>query len=277
MRLALHSVILGGDLSFEQQLEVARDAGYEGLDFSLSALAQLSDPLEPFTRYGVAPSAWGMPVRWQDTEAIFADDLASLRALCRVAQAIDSPRCMTWMPPAVSGDPADYRAFMVTRFRRIAEVLEPFAIRFGLEWIGPWHARQSGNICVYTLPDTLKLLEDIAMPNVGLMLDSWHWYMAGGTLCELEALRPEQIVHVHFVDAPDKPYEEQQDMHRAVPGEGIIDLVGFVRALDTIGGSVEIFGDSLRQLEPLESAAKVKAACDRVLCQASAAPAPDCP
>jgi sugar phosphate isomerase/epimerase len=273
MRLALNGLILGGAPDFETQLQIARDTGYAGLDVGIMAFEGRDNPREILDRYGVEAAAWGLPVRWQAETAVFNEDLVTLRRLCEVAVAVDCPRCCTWMPPTTPGNPREFRQLMVERFREIAQVMEPYGVRFGLEWIGPWHTRQSGNIVVYTLPDTLNLIEDIDMPNMGLLLDSWHWFMAGGTVCELEALQPEQIVHVHFVDAPDKAYEYQRDDQRAIPGEGIIPLVGFVGALNKIGytdfGSVEIFGQELPKLPPMEAAAKVKAACDRILAEAA--------
>jgi len=272
MRLSLHTVILAGPPDLEGQLAVARDAGYEGLDIGIDEVAALPDAREPFERYGIEPASWMLPVRWQGNENEFAEDLDTLPRICQTAQVINCPRCVTYIPPTVPGDPDEFRSLVVRRFGQMADIMGEYGVRFGLEWIGPWHARQEGNIFIYTMPDILDLVADIGRPNVGLLLDSWHWYMAGGTICELEQLKPEQIVHVHFVDAPDRPYEEQRDGEREIPGQGIIDLVGFVRALNKIGYAdfavVEVFGDELPKLPPLEAATKVKVACDAILAEA---------
>ena len=74
-------------------------------------------------------------------------------------------------------------------------------------------------------------------PNVGLLLDCWHWYTSHGTLDDLKRLTAEQVVYVHVNDAPAGiPVDEQQDMVRALPGEtGVIDIVGFLQTLRAIG------------------------------------------
>jgi sugar phosphate isomerase/epimerase len=74
-------------------------------------------------------------------------------------------------------------------------------------------------------------------PNVGLLLDCWHWYTSHGTLEELHTLRPEQVVYVHVNDAPSGiPVDEQLDHVRALPGEtGVIDIAGFLGVLQSIG------------------------------------------
>ncbi len=273
MKLALNGLILGGQPDLQTRLAIAREAGYEGLDIAIDEIAALPDRREPFDRHGVEPASWALPIPWQDDSATFNANLATLRRACQAAQAAGCLQCMTWLPPTVPGDPSQFRRMVVERFRQIADVMADYDVRFGIEWIGPWHTRQEGNIFIYTMSQTLELVGEIDRPNVGLLLDSWHWFMAGGTIAEIEALKPQQVVHVHFVDAPDKPYEQQRDNEREIPGHGIIDLVGFVKALDKIGyrgfGSVEIFGDRLPQLPPLEAARKVKAACDEVIAQAA--------
>ena len=74
-------------------------------------------------------------------------------------------------------------------------------------------------------------------PNVGLLLDCWHWYTSGGTLDELGRLEPERVVYVHVNDAPTGiPVDEQVDNVRALPGEtGVIPIAPFLGALREIG------------------------------------------
>ncbi len=55
-----------------------------------------------------------------------------------------------------------------------------------------------------------------------------------------------RIVTVHFDDAPNLPPEQIRDNERLLPGEGVINLTGFLQALQKIGYqdalSVEVFG-----------------------------------
>ena len=94
-------------------------------------------------------------------------------------------------------------------------------------------------------------------PNVGLLLDVWHWHHAGATTQDIVNAGRESIVHVHFNDAPNLPPEQIRDNQRLLPGEGVINLVGFLQALQTIGYtdalSVEVFG-RLKDVPPEEAA-----------------------
>ena len=71
--------------------------------------------------------------------------------------------------------------------------------------------------------------------HVGLLLDVWHWHHAGGTIQDILDAGKDRVVTVHFSDAPDLPPEQIRDNERLMPGEGVIDLVGFVKALHQIG------------------------------------------
>jgi sugar phosphate isomerase/epimerase len=87
---------------------------------------------------------------------------------------------------------------------------------------------------IYTLPETVALAKDAA-PNVGAILDVWHWHHSGGTIADILATDVSRIIHVHISDAKAMPPEDVRDNMRLMPGEGIIDLVGFLQALQKIG------------------------------------------
>src|SRR5262249_8583745 len=70
-------------------------------------------------------------------------------------------------------------------------------------------------------------------PNVGLLLDCWHWYTAHETADDLRALRGDDVVVVHVNDAPSGvQIDEQIDNKRALPGAtGVIDIKTFLSVL----------------------------------------------
>nr|WP_242066970.1 TIM barrel protein [Paenibacillus larvae] len=73
-------------------------------------------------------------------------------------------------------------------------------------------------------------IEAIDQRNVGLLLDTFHWYTNKETEEDLLKLRPDLIVHVHLNDVPDVPVEEVKDNERLYPGEGVIPLSLFLAA-----------------------------------------------
>jgi sugar phosphate isomerase/epimerase len=101
-------------------------------------------------------------------------------------------------------------------------------------------------------------------PNVGLLLDCWHWYTAVGAPADIRGLRAEDIVYVHVNDAPaGVAVEDQLDQVRRLPGAtGVIDIAGFLAALGAIGydGPVtpEPFDTSLAALPPDQACSRAR-------------------
>jgi sugar phosphate isomerase/epimerase len=89
----------------------------------------------------------------------------------------------------------------------------------------------------------MELVDAIGTGNVGLLLDSWHWYTSHGTVEELLQLSNKDIVHVHVNDAPSGiAVDQQMDNRRGLPvTTGVIDMKGFINAVVKIGydGPVE--------------------------------------
>jgi sugar phosphate isomerase/epimerase len=127
-----------------------------------------------------------------------------------------------------------------SRLAAVSAVLVKHDMRLGLEFLGPLQFRigRGGGPpptpFVYTLVDTVKLCE-ASGPNLGVTLDAWHWYHSGGSVADILATNPARIVHVHISDARAMPAEEVRDNMRWLAGEGVIDLVGFLRALEQVG------------------------------------------
>jgi sugar phosphate isomerase/epimerase len=127
--------------------------------------------------------------------------------------------------------------FHVERFTPIAAILGEHGIALGLEFLGPKTLRDEKQFpFVHTMAQMLELGAAIG-PNVGLLLDCWHWYTSGATLEDLRNLRAEQVVYVHLNDAPRGIERDAQiDLVRDLPAAtGVIDLAGFLQALQSIG------------------------------------------
>ena len=105
------------------------------------------------------------------------------------------------------------------------------------------------------IPDpatALAIVERCGRPNAGLMVDAWHVFRGSGDVEALGLIPGERIVGVQLDDAPTEaaPVALVETLEaRLVPGEGDIDLVALVRALDRIGSTapigVEVYSKAL--------------------------------
>ena len=137
-----------------------------------------------------------------------------------------------------------------------ADRLRAHGVRLGLEFVGPHHLRGRRYPFVWDIPQLLGLLDAIERDNVGVLLDSYHWYTTGQKMEELRLLSAERIVHVHINDAREAP-EAAHDQERLLPGEGAIDLRAFVAHLRAAGYSGSLSVEVLRKQAPTEPAAEV--------------------
>ncbi len=258
---------IGVQASLVEGIKLAKSVGFEGLEVDIREVAKhveekgLEEVKRLFEEAGVRPGGWILPLDWRGEEAAYREGLAQLPRLAEVALSIDSRRVPTWVLPF-----SDERPFKENfnwhrdRFEPIARLLTEHGCSLGLEFIGPKTSRARHRYeFIYTLDGMLELCEAIGTGNVGLLLDSWHWYTSRGTVEDLRRLRSSQVVYVHINDAPKGvPVDEQIDNLRCLPGEtGVIDLKGFLESLQAIGydGPVtpEPFSQKLRGMPALEA------------------------
>jgi sugar phosphate isomerase/epimerase len=231
--------------NLKEAIDVASAAGFEGVEFSIHEVADMVDRdgadtvRAMFSSAGLKPAGWGLPTDWRGDESKWQADLASLPRLAAVAKAIGCFRTMTWIMPCSNDRPMEEnRKFHVERFQPVSKILADHGCSFGLEFIGPKTLRDSQTYpFIHTMEEMLDMCAEIG-PNMGLLLDCWHWYTSGGTTDDIRDLcTPQNVVYVHVNDAPPGlPIDEQIDNKRALPGAtGVIDIRGFLMTLEQIG------------------------------------------
>jgi sugar phosphate isomerase/epimerase len=264
--------------NLQEAIAAAKLGGFQGVEFNPNEVAGLiaahgaNYVTDQFAAADIKPAEFGLPTDWRTSEENWRRGLEELPRQAKAAAAIGCFRTATWILPGDNDRPLEAnRRFHIERFKPIAHILADYGIHLGLEFIGPKTLRDSfTHPFIHTMAGMLAMGEEIG-PNVGLLLDCWHWYTSGGAVAELRALKPEQVVYVHVNDAPAGiAVEEQIDNVRALPGEtGVIDIVSFLHALRDMGydGPVtpEPFKQELRDLPSDEARVKmVGAAMDAI-------------
>jgi len=236
--LNIGAIGIGGEGAWEACLPLAQAAGFTGADIWLGLEDSPERTRELLAANGLRVGGTGVPFDFRGEQCAYDAGLAELPAFAARAAAVGCTRFTTWMPPY--SDTLPYKenfTFHVARLRPIAAVLAKHGCRLGLEFLGPKTSREGHKYpFIHTMEGMLELCEAVG-ENVGLLLDSWHWYTSLGTVNEILALRAEQVVYVHLNDAPAGiPVDRQQDLVRRLPGDtGVEDLPGFLNALRAIG------------------------------------------
>lgn len=248
---------LGKLESTEQFIELAAKYGFEAVDIDALALVEshsIDGARELLSKHGLVIGAIGLPVEWRGSEERFRADLPKLTQAAAAAAALGCTSCCTYVLPSTDLNAAHFMALATRRLRTCAQILGAYGIRLGLEFVGPHHLRTRWkHPFIWTVEETLDWIDAIGESNVGLLYDAYHWYTNGLTVADIEKLRPEQIVHVHINDAPDVPVEDVLDNGRVYPGEGVIDLAGFLQGLAKIGYKGAVSQEILTATPPTDS------------------------
>jgi sugar phosphate isomerase/epimerase len=269
---------IGIKMALPDALKLAAATGFEGLEFSIGEAADLAGQhgveyvKDLFARAGLRVGNWGCPVDFRRDDAAYQADLGKLPRLAHLAQQLGATRCATWMLP-FSDELRFVEHFdlMAGRLRPVARILADHGLRLGLEFVGPRTLRQGHKFgFISTLEGMLALCSAIGTGNVGLLLDSFHWYTSRGAAQDIAGLRNQDVVLVHLNDGvAGKGPDEQMDLERALPGEtGVIDLATFLRELDAIGyegpAVVEPFSARLTSMSPHAAAVATRQALRQV-------------
>ncbi|WP_238651840.1 sugar phosphate isomerase/epimerase family protein [Paenibacillus piscarius] len=230
---------LGAVESDERFIELAGNGGFQAVDLDARGLIQrlgIDGARAMLQQHGIVIGAIGLPVEWRADEDRFRAGLTGLTEAAAAARSLGCTRCCTYILPSTDAKPAHFLAVATRRLRVCAQILGAYGIRLGLEFVGPHHLRTAWKYpFIWTMEETLDWIDAIGEPNVGLLLDAFHWHTNGQTPGDIERLQAQQIVHVHINDAPDIPLEAVRDNGRLYTGEGVINLEGFLRGLQHIG------------------------------------------
>jgi len=247
--------------NLDSAIQAAVTGGFEGVEINAAEVAGLIESLgidavlEKFSSASIVPAAFGIP-EWRTDIGTWKEGVEKLPALAKAAAAIGVKRTTTWIMPCSNELNFDQnRKFHIERFKPIAEILGEHGISIGLEFIGPKTLRDSMRFpFIYTMQAMLDMGDAIG-GNVGILLDCWHWHTSCGTLGELRVIKQERVIYVHVNDAPvGVSIDDNVDHVRGLPGAtGVIDIKGFLQALDSIGYDGPVTPEPFEDLSSLPS------------------------
>ncbi len=278
--LVLCSGTLPRHTTFAQRLAAARAGGYSAI------------------------SLWGRDCAAAAAEGLSLKDMRTMLDDHGLAVAEIDP-AWWWTPGAADVtippelDPVGIFAFGADELCHIADVLGARSLNAADVLGGSWDIEQGAEafaalcdraaehgllvhlewLAWSKVPDLAVAAQMVARadrPNGGLNIDTWHCGRTGTTPEDLRGLDGARVLAIQLDDVPANVEADLIDAtlhHRLVPGDGALDLVGYVRALADIDVrcpvGVEVFSDTLHARGPDEAA---RAAADGARAVLEAAP-----
>jgi 2-keto-myo-inositol isomerase len=182
---------------------------------------------------------------WQEAEEeAFPTVLQNARQLCRVASVLHCG--------IVVAVPALHFGSVVrgpARFRSVCGIASEYGLRVALEF--PGMAAEVNN-----LPTAMKLVSEAGCENGGLVLDSFHFYLGGSRLEDLNEASVKKIYLVHLSDAMAVSPEKLRIHHdfRTFPGEGTLNFAPLLERLEKLGYegalSLEVWNQQMLEADP---------------------------
>lgn len=264
MKPALNPTTIKQGLDLPTFINIAAKAGFQGIEFSITdaaAYAQrgsMSALRDLFHGKGIAPAQWGLPMPFMVPEPDFQQALSRLPPVLEVAQGLEADTAMIVVPFRTRTNPHEATRTLAAQVKRCARVSADHGIRLALEFIGLRFETPGEVDFITDLRTTLDLVHEIDEKNVGVMLDCFHFYTGGSEIADLRSMTGDLLYMIHLDDAPPGEPKTLTDQMRVLPGKGVIGVAEMLRECACIGyqgfASLELFGDQLRQMDPLGAA-----------------------
>jgi len=151
----------------------------------------------------------------------------------------------------------------VNVLNELAEIAGEHGVSLAFEFLG------QTDCSVQTLDLCNEIVEAVNRPNVGNVIDTFHFYAGNSTFDAIDSMKPGKLFIFHINDAEDLPKERLTDANRLYPGTGILPIREIKEHFDKIGYdrmvSVEIFRPEYWDQDPFEVARKAKVATEKAL------------
>jgi len=259
--------------SLPEDIAAAGAAGFKGLEIWAAKMDQFLEDRSIQDLGALLEAAGLQPLSINSIEFISfrsPEEYEVIRARCRElserAQALGCDLIVVVPSPTPDGVSwSEIKDESVRVLRELSEVAAPYGVRLAFEFLGfSWCS-------VRTLGQCWDIVRDTARDNVGLVLDTCHFYAGGSDLAAIAELDPLKLLVFHINDVEERPLETIEDAHRLLPGEGVIplgDILAGLRAIAFDGAcSIELFRPEYWERDPLELALAARAATLSILGQ----------
>ena len=264
------STISGQKLSIVEEIKLAAQAGYDGiepwireLDTHTQGGGSLADLRKQASDANLKVVDLIGFFDWAvDDDARRAKGLEEARRNLDMAAQIGGARLAA--PPVGATDAKSPKLDLrrvAERYRTLLELGKNFGVVPIVEVWGFSHNIQ-------TLAEAADVAIGADHPDAAILADVYHLHKGGSGVHGLKRLGPNAVPVLHINDYPAKPINLLDDADRVYPGDGVAPLATILRALNQPGSttalSLEVFNRAYWKLDPATVAAtglaKIRAA-----------------
>ena len=210
-------------------IELALTYGFKHLEVDLTEFQKRVEQLglpaarRLFDSAKLAVASFELPFSLGLGEPEYRAAFEALKPVAALAQQLGAALCWTQLE-AGSDERPFHENFELHRKRlqELGELLGAFGIRLavGIQ-AAELHRAPKAFQFIYQPDQLLLLVKAASSAQVGLMLDTWDWFVGGGSIDQLRKLTADQVFSVRLGDLPaEVDATAAADDQRVVPGEG---------------------------------------------------------
>jgi len=210
-------------------IELALTYGFRGMDVDMADLAKRArvngtpQAIRFLDSAKIRIGGFDLPIAWKGDDSQFKTQLEQFAEAASVAAALKAHRCILTVAPACDTRPFQENfEFHRQRIGQMADVVAKQGIRIGLAFQSLRSQREGKQFqFIYETDSLPPLVRTINAKNVGVVVDTFHWMLGGGSIDQIVSLQPDQVVGVRLADySRDEDVDKFDERSRRIPGEG---------------------------------------------------------
>lgn len=247
MKLCFNQATTMKNSTLESDLRFCEEAGYDYIEVRLDKLRDYltrhsAEELKTFfATHHIKPYAFNAIefINFRDN-AGFAGIMSDLEFVCDMGKLIGCSKVVV-VPTFDVGNKTvkEIHDETVAVLNKMADYAALHGMNLAFEFVG------YPNCSVNTYGAAYGIVKEVDRPNVGIVLDCFHFYSMRSSMNDLRGTDKNKIFIFHIDDSEDLPIGAARDCHRLYPGDGCIDLHAILLVLKEIGYSkmvsIELF------------------------------------
>lgn len=230
---------LGLTMRQNELIELALTFDFKGIEIDMADMVGRADSMgmQFATQFvnsaDVDIATYRLPLDLRTTDDDFAAEMTKLDRVCELSQAIQARQC--YLTLASTHPELTYHENFEkhrARIHEIADRLQAVGVKLGLQFVavkGPENEMQF----IHKPEELVALVAAINHDNVGLIVDTWNWQLAGATTETVTGLELGKVFEVRLADTPADATPENADRsQRMEPGtrddsiaQGVLDWI----------------------------------------------------
>jgi sugar phosphate isomerase/epimerase len=199
---------LGVSTRQNELIELALTYNFKGIEVDMADMVGRARAMgnEFATQFvnsaAVEIATFRLPIDLRVSDELFAKELEKLDKVCELAKMINAKQC--YLPISSSHPTLAYRENFEKHQQRLVQVagkMDAVGVRIALMFQATKGSADSMQF-IQKPEDLVALAKMVGKKNVGIVLDSWTWQLAGGTFDGIKQLDLNTVFEARLADPP---------------------------------------------------------------------------